>query len=77
MRAGGLRGRRVRRRGTRCEGYCRGDAKRALDRALPAPGNGHAHEAHATRGVRAGEWIALSSFDGLDEFVGSPVGIEA
>ena len=30
-------------------GILRGDAKRALDCALPAPESGHTHEAHATR----------------------------
>ena len=33
----------------RCEGYCGGDAKRTLDCALPALGNGHTHEAHAAQ----------------------------
>jgi hypothetical protein len=37
-------------------GILRGDAKRALDCALPAPGDGHTHEEQAARdarGVRA------------------------
>ena len=88
----GLRGRRVRRQEMRCEGYCGAMLSAPLTALMPALGYGHTHEAHATRmrvqasetqselQVFAGRWprgFYLSDFDGLDEFVGSPVGIEA
>ena len=36
-------------------GILRGDAKRALDCAMPAPGFGHTHEEHAALGAQANE----------------------
>ena len=49
MRAVALRGRRMRRQGTRCEGYCEAMLSAPLTARPPALGDGHTHEAHATR----------------------------
>jgi len=43
-------------------GILQGDAKRALDCAMPAPGNGHTHEEHAAQGARAHECLYYVSF---------------
>ena len=40
-----LRGRKVRRQGTRCEGYYEAMLSAPLTARSPAPGNGHTHEA--------------------------------
>jgi hypothetical protein len=45
----GLRGRWVRRQGTRCEGYCGAMLSAPWPARPPAPGNGHMHEEQATR----------------------------
>ena len=43
----GLRGRPVRRQGTRCEGYCEAMRSAPWTALPPAPGNGHTHEGHS------------------------------
>src|SRR5208337_2925925 len=59
------------------EALCARARARPLTARAPALWNGHTHEAHATRSARGSEWTALADFDGLDEFVGSRVSIEA
>ena len=51
--AGGSRGRRRRRQGMRCEGYCGAMLSALLTARTPTPGNGHTHEAHARGDARA------------------------
>ena len=71
----GSRGRGRRRQGRGAlRSRCRCSA--TLDCTLPAPEDGHTHEACDTD-ARTCEWTALSDFDGLDEFVDSLVSIEA
>ena len=43
----GSRGRRMRRQGMRCEGYCDALVSAPWTALSPAPGDGHVHEAHA------------------------------
>ena len=45
----GSRGRRRRRQGTHCEGYYNAMLSARLTALSPASGNGHTHEAQATR----------------------------
>ena len=49
--AAGLRGRGWRRQGTRCEGCCEAMLSAPWTARTPAPGNGHTHGEHATRGA--------------------------
>ena len=55
----GLRGRRMRRQGTRCEGYCEAMLSAPLTARLPAPGDGHTHEEQAAQDARGVGDIAL------------------
>ena len=66
MRAAGLRGRKRRRQGTPCEGYCEAMLSAPWTALTPTPEPGHTHEEHAAQGARAHEcWRYLSSRVGM------------